>query len=436
MKRSHLSPALAIVAAALFSAPTSVRATNGYFSHGYGTKSKGMAGAGVALPQDALAPATNPAGVAFVGNRLDIGLSLFSPVRKYTVKGAPSGALGTFGLTPGTVKSRRELFIVPSLGFARTLTPNSAWGVAVYGNGGMNTTYPDSAGGGAGTFYGGPAGVNLEQLFIAPTYAMKWNANSAWGVAPVLAYQRFEAKGLSNFAPFVSDGNADNLTDRGVATSTGAGIKLGVQTQASQAITVGASYQTRIKMSRFKKYSDLFAEQGRFDVPATGTIGLAYRVTPTSVVAFDIQKIWYSKVAAVANPFANLFTLMGSGNPAYGLGGDNGPGFGWRDMTVFKLGYQTELNPAWTVRAGISRTRQPIPSSEVLFNILAPGVQEWHLTGGFTHPTGKDGEVSAAITFSPGKTVKGPNPMDAPNQQTIELNMHQLDVEIGWAKKY
>ena len=29
-------------------------ATNGYFAHGYGTKNKGLAGGGVALPQDSM----------------------------------------------------------------------------------------------------------------------------------------------------------------------------------------------------------------------------------------------------------------------------------------------------------------------------------------------------------------------------------------------
>ena len=42
-------------------APTLAQATNGYFSHGYGIKSQGMAGVGIALPQDGLAAASNPA---------------------------------------------------------------------------------------------------------------------------------------------------------------------------------------------------------------------------------------------------------------------------------------------------------------------------------------------------------------------------------------
>ena len=62
-------------------------ATNGYFSHGYGVKSMGMAGVGIALPQDGLAAATNPAGTAFVGDRLDLGLTWFRPSRGAEIRG-------------------------------------------------------------------------------------------------------------------------------------------------------------------------------------------------------------------------------------------------------------------------------------------------------------------------------------------------------------
>ena len=56
-------------------------ATNGYFSHGYGMKAKGMAGASLAMSQDAFAGATNPAAAAWAGNRIDGGIDLFRPIR-------------------------------------------------------------------------------------------------------------------------------------------------------------------------------------------------------------------------------------------------------------------------------------------------------------------------------------------------------------------
>ena len=73
-----------------------VHATNGYFAHGFGTHYKAMAGAGVGLSLDALAPATNPAAAASVGKQVDVSLGLFNPNRSYTVTGNPSGYPGNF----------------------------------------------------------------------------------------------------------------------------------------------------------------------------------------------------------------------------------------------------------------------------------------------------------------------------------------------------
>jgi long-chain fatty acid transport protein len=58
-------------------------ATDGYFSLGYGTQSKGVAGAGVAIAIDTLAPALNPATLVFVADQIDLGASLFNPNRSY-----------------------------------------------------------------------------------------------------------------------------------------------------------------------------------------------------------------------------------------------------------------------------------------------------------------------------------------------------------------
>ena len=42
------------------------QATNGYFKIGYGSKNRGLAGAGMAFGQDMLAPAVNPATIVDV----------------------------------------------------------------------------------------------------------------------------------------------------------------------------------------------------------------------------------------------------------------------------------------------------------------------------------------------------------------------------------
>ncbi|MHB1462975.1 MAG: hypothetical protein ACYC1M_16915 [Armatimonadota bacterium] len=124
------------------------------------------------------------------------------------------------------------------------------------------------------------------------------------------------------------------------------------------------------------------------------------------------------------------------GDASYLLGGDNGPGFGWRDMTVYKLGYQKKGADDWTWRAGVSYARQPIPGSEVLFNILAPGVQEWHYALGGTKELPNDREFSFALAYSPSNTVSGANPMEAPGQQQIDLSMYQFEFMLGYGIKF
>ncbi|MDX9838199.1 MAG: aromatic hydrocarbon degradation protein, partial [Azoarcus sp.] len=56
--------------------PLAASATPGTFPHGYGVKAEGMGGVSIALPQDAVAGANNPAGMVLVGDRFDAGAAI------------------------------------------------------------------------------------------------------------------------------------------------------------------------------------------------------------------------------------------------------------------------------------------------------------------------------------------------------------------------
>jgi len=396
-----------------------------------------MAGAGVAYSQDALAAANNPAGMVWQGDRYDIGAAFFAPMRKYTVTGAPSGA-PAFGLTPGTVDSDSEAFIIPQYGRNWMLDSESSIGISVYGNGGMNTDYP--VGSGTGTYFAGTTGVNLSQLFISTTYAKKISDSASWGVSGIVAYQQFEAQGVNSFAGFSLD--PANLSDNGKDSASGFGIRLGVQGEVAPGVTLGASYQPEIDMSEFDKYAGLFAEGGDFDIPSNWTLGLAWHISDNRVFAVDVQQINYSDVAAVSNPIASL-QPGGScaGNPPTGpatgsgcLGGPTGAGFGWQDMTIVKLGYEWKNDDIWTWRLGYSFGDQPIPGTEVMFNIMAPGVMEDHFTFGFTRALDSNSDLNFALMYAPSASVKGGNAFD-PAQQ-IELEMKQYELAVSYSKHF
>ena len=103
---TRLKNSLLVVAISSVLAATTAQATNGYFSHGYGTKNKGLAGGGVALPQDAMIAATNPAGMVWVGSRMDIGAAIFSPLREYNVSNVSAAGAPPCRFSTGPLNCR------------------------------------------------------------------------------------------------------------------------------------------------------------------------------------------------------------------------------------------------------------------------------------------------------------------------------------------
>jgi len=413
MKKALLATA---VTAALL--PAAAFATTGYFSHGYGMKAKSMGGVGIALPQDSLAAATNPAGMALIGNRMDLGLDWFRPDRGAEIVGNPmlSGTYDGNGASD---------FLIPEFGFNRMLDPNLALGISVYGNGGMNTEYttsPFAAIGGSS-----PAGVDLSQLFIAPTIAWKTGGH-AFGASLNLAYQRFQARGLQPFAMFSSD--PANVTDRGYDTSTGWGVRVGWTGQITPGVTLGATYQTKTQMGKFDKYKGLFAEQGGFDIPENYGVGVAWKAGSGLTLAADVQQINYGDVASVGNPVDCLFT-------GCQLGADNGAGFGWQNTTVYKIGASYEWSRSLTLRGGYVTLKQPIPASQTLFNIVAPGVVENHVTLGATWQVSNQSELTVGYMHAFENKVNGAGSIP-PSMGGGEANlrMSQDSLGIAWGWKY
>jgi len=414
---------VAAVAAAFV--PDTAKATNGYFSHGYGIKALGMAGACIALPQDAIAAATNPAGMAILGNRIDFGLNWFRPIRESQLVGSGAGPIdGTYDAS-GT-----KNFFIPEFGYNQILNSAMSLGVSVYGNGGMNTDYTRPF----PLFGTSPPGVDLSQLFIAPTLGYKLAPDHAIGVSLNLAYQRFKAHGLENFTapagPQRFSAFPGDVTNRGYDDSYGFGLRVGYVGHLTPNFSLGLTYQTKTTMTEFDKYKGLFAEEGGFDIPANYGIGIAFKPTADLTIAADIVRIEYSKIKSINNPLLpNLFQAP--------LGTSGGAGFGWQDVTAYKLGVQYAASPQLTLRGGYNYGEQPIPPSETLFNVLAPGVVEDHWTLGATWTLANKAELSFAFMYAPSVTVKGANSIPAMfGGGNVNLTMYQTSFGVAYGWKF
>ncbi|OIQ64632.1 outer membrane protein transport protein (OMPP1/FadL/TodX) [mine drainage metagenome] len=190
-------------------------------------------------------------------------------------------------------------------------------------------------------------------------------------------------------------------------------------------LTIGLAYSSKVDMQKMKKYAGLLAEQGNLDLPENYDAGVAYKFTPDLTVALDYQRINYSGVAAIGNAsIANL---------ANGLGSNNGSGFGWHDIDVWKLGAEYKYNKNWIMRAGWNHGDNPVQTSDVTFNILAPGVIKDHLTMGTTYITSTGGELTVAYTHGFENSVSGPRPAPI-GGGTATIRMHQdiLGIAYGW----
>jgi len=503
---------------------TSAFATNGMFSHGYGTQSKGMGGTGVAYGTDSMIAATNPANMITVGNRLDVGLAFFSPRREYTASTSPLGAasagplqlpVGTFFVGDGTSESEKNIFYIPHFGYNMMIDSHSSFGISLGGNGGMDTAYghkqtatfvgdtpgvdgtpdltnpanqaflsgapaqvstnpcdanapraPGSDDAGAQAALNGSlppgfigdsladnggqrvpgvfgnclsTGIDLSQLFLALTYSRSLGHTNL-GASLILAAQQLKAYGLSNFGAFVADGNPDDLTRNGYDYSYGMGARFGATHTFAEMVTLGASYQTKTFMTKLDKYSDLFANGGEFDIPASFTIGLAVKPVKGLTLALDIQKIFYSDVDAIGNPNKLVGTVPGEscvmGDFSRCLGGSNGAGFGWQDLTIIKLGVEYWVNSSLALRAGYSKTTdQVIDSDEIEFNILAPATIREHFTLGMAFSIDKHSEIGLAAMYAPEESVKGVNRF-AGGLQDIKISMKQYELELNYAYKF
>jgi len=422
-----------VLASALLAGST--WATDGYFPHGFGMKSKGMGGASVAVTDNAFAGINNPAASVWAGNRAEIGVDIFMPKRS-AARSAPAG-MG--GMLEGDIKSDGSAFAVPEFAYNAIINDRMSWGVTVYGNGGMNTEYPGgnvTCPSPSGTYEGnllcgqGKLGVDLMQLIVAPTLAYKIDERHSVGVSPLLVLQQFKATGLDAFAGFSMA--PSKLSNTGTDRSTGLGVRLGYLGQLSDSLTFGASYSPKIRMDKFDKYAGLFAGAGSFDIPENYALGVNVKVSSTVSVAADYSRINYSGVPSIGNPMSNL-------SPTSPMGSQNGPGFGWSDVNVFKLGVQWQATPTMVLRAGYNQSTNPVKAENITFNILAPGVITKHFTLGGTYALSKTSELTWAYMYAPKNTVTGPSMYNGmPNlppsgiTETVRMSQQSLGVQYGW----
>ncbi len=397
-------------------------ATEGDGLPGFGATQTALSGSDVADTTDAMSLALNPAGLVDAGQQFDFGVSLFSPQRGYSTNG------GTGFVAPEGATSRNSLFPIPNIAYSQPIDATSSWGVAVYGIGGGNTLYnaipnPSLAPGcGPGIYCAGESGVSLNKMFMSLGYARRFG-NVSLGISPIFAIQQFSAYGLGAFKP--SSASPSNLTNNGFDYNYGGGVRVGAEWRATQTLRFGIAATTPMWMTKFSKYSGLFAGQGSLDVPGDVTVGFAYDVLPTLTFMADYKHIFYSGVPAIHDSSRILLPFGSSG----------GPGFGWSDVDVFAVGAEWRPTQALKVRVGYEHNTSPLKGRDITLGILAPGITTDQFSGGISYALNQNSTIQLAGYYDPRATVTGNEvtPAGVNPAGLITAHLSEFQVTLGYA---
>lgn len=437
MKTIYKQLLASALAATALVAPAASFATNGMFMIGYGAKSVAMGGAAIANPQDALTGAVNPAAVGMAGNRFDLGTEFFGPRATSSLAGLEQDSVASH-------QKDLNIFFIPHIGYSKILSPDLTFGFSFVGAGGGGSRYEKNlfnyANNPNDPNVAKPLGISLDIAQMNPTLAFRLNETNYFGATLVLSFQKFRAIGLDYFNIFTStfsDTGADSttLTDNGNDYAYGAGLRLGwLGKFMDNRLMLGAMGSSKIYMTKFDKYSDLFAEQGDLDTPAILGVGLGYKLTPKVTTVLDITYTMYEDVKAIGNTPPGTTTLFPVNSATNALGRDGGLGFGWENQTVYKLGLSYDMSDKLVLRTGWNYGKSPIPSDNgaLLFNIVAPATTQNHFTLGATYRTDPKTEWNFMYMHAFRYTQYGPAYIGG----TAEIGMSQNSLGITYGMKF
>jgi long-chain fatty acid transport protein len=372
------------IAAALVATPA--YATNGMRLTGFGTVQQSMGGAAVGAPLDSISAATNPAGMSLLAPRLDIDGAAFKPTVKMDI-----------GNGFATDTSSRGTDFLPTIGAIFRANDQLTAGVAVLGTSGMGVKYQTTATGEMMSSY--------SNARVAPAVAYKLNDQVALGLALNLMYAQMK---------FAAGGAAPDA-----AGSFGYGATIGVTYKASEAVTVGAAFETQ---SYFQDFSfDMGGGQNikiKLDQPMVATIGVGVRPAEGLLLALDGAWINWSAVLGKDKPEVT---------PAGGLAFN----MNWSDQFVAKLGAQYQATKELALRAGFNYGKAPVNSESGFEALLFPAIAEMHVMLGAGYDFGKWG-VNASFMYSPEASVSGNMPPSF-GGAPYTTKMSQMEIGLGVA---
>lgn len=310
-----------------------------------GQKALGMGHAGVAMTDSSEVVFFNPGSLTSLDAERDFtgGITLLDGETLYQNE-----------LTNSSAGTDNPLGTPVDFYYASRISNEMSWGLGIYAPYGNVVEWP--------TDWEGSHLVNrieLKSIFVQPTIG--YQINDSYSVGFGLAY----VSGLVEFNRNLStsladaDGNRSNVTIE--ASSVDAwGANIGLLAKVNEELSLGFNYRTEIDLEARNESADFdnipVSLQSSFPdttfdadlvLPAELTIGLAYKYSDQTTLAFDINRTFWSAYEELTVEFDNAAGT--SVNPR-----------NYKDANIYRFGVQHQLNDEWTLRGGIYLDQSPV----------------------------------------------------------------------------
>ena len=403
IQRTWFPGVMVLAGALLLGASVPAHATNGYDMIATGAQSLGEAGATVAHPLDSSTILQNPAGMSMLETTVNVSGALFFPAR--TLDGQSSSS---------------NVFTIPAAGFvvnpqgSTGTVPGLSYGIGMFGVSGMGVDW--SSAGLTNSGWLKKAYSNLQVMEFGAGGAYRINDHVAVGITPVFVYQSLQMEydwdvqyppGYTPPAGSPAPGVHRDVLD--TASAYGFGFNVGALYTINRYVQVGAAYTSERWMGKLMwnvtpDSGTMMIDPGasmvsmRLNMPQQVALGV--HVQPLDALGIEADAKWIN-YHAVMNQVDTQGLLTGAPNNTWN--------FDWKDQWVFAISPEYRITKSLVVAAGFNYGQDPIDSSSLNNNIIAPAIVQSHLTAGVTYAINHNLSVSAAYAYAFPETLSCTN---------------------------
>ena len=357
------------------------------FAGGYrvalqGQKALGMGHTGVAMTDSSEVVFFNPAGMVFLENGMDIsgGVTFINAKAKYQNQETNASAE-----TDNPVGTPINFYL------STRFNEDISYGVGIYTPYGNSVEWPTDW---AGSFL--VNNIELRAVYIQPTISYKFNDQYSIGIGPNYVMGAVEFNRNLSTALVDENGNRSNVTIKG-SNIDAWGYNIGFLAKPGKQYSVGISYRSKVDMKARGEEADFrnipASLQSTFPdttfdadlvLPAELTVGIAYNLSDATVLAFDINRTYWSAYTSLDVQFNNGAGL--SSNPR-----------NYKDANIYRLGIQHQTNEKTIVRGGVYFDETPIQDG--YFTPETPRNDALGLTAGASYHVTKNMELDFSFLY-------------------------------------